>query len=150
SIFLGKPALPCLEAADANDDGGVDISDAVWLLSHLFLGGPRPSAPFGICGLDPTPDGLGCGQYSACPADVCPDLAVESIAFEIVSHSSEFAGRVRITRTLSAAVACGPGEEHKRLVVSEKPLGGRARVVAEQPFVDLAPGDAVSVSYVRD
>ncbi len=28
---------------DANDDGKVDISDAVFILNHLFLGGPAPS-----------------------------------------------------------------------------------------------------------
>ena len=36
----GTPA--CLRASDANDDGAIDISDAVYTLSFLFLGGPAP------------------------------------------------------------------------------------------------------------
>jgi len=30
---------------DANDDGKIDISDVVYLINHLFMGGPEPS-PF--------------------------------------------------------------------------------------------------------
>ncbi|MEM7263790.1 MAG: dockerin type I repeat-containing protein, partial [Planctomycetota bacterium] len=46
----GVPApIPCRDAADFNDDEGVDIADAVYGLSHLFSGGPDPSAPFDAC-----------------------------------------------------------------------------------------------------
>ena len=56
----------CLDAADANDDGRVDIADAVKILAHLFAqAGPLP-APFGACGEDPTADGLDCGQFPSC------------------------------------------------------------------------------------
>jgi hypothetical protein len=44
-----------------NDDGAVDISDAVGLLGFLFLGATPPAAPFPTPGVDPTPaDPLGC------------------------------------------------------------------------------------------
>ena len=39
----------CLEATDINANGGVDLTDAVHLLNHLFLGGPPPEAPFPEC-----------------------------------------------------------------------------------------------------
>ena len=65
-LFGGGLSL-CLDARDTNDDGAVDIADPVFLLSHLFSGGPEPSAPFAACGLDPTPDALGCMIYTACP-----------------------------------------------------------------------------------
>jgi hypothetical protein len=38
---LGTKAL----RADANDDGGIDISDALFILNWLFLGGPAPACP---------------------------------------------------------------------------------------------------------
>ena len=44
-----------LDALDVNDDGALEIADAVQLLYFLFLGGPPPSLPFPSPGLDPTP-----------------------------------------------------------------------------------------------
>jgi YD repeat-containing protein len=61
-LFLGASTPPCLEAADANDDGTLDIADGVFVLNYLFTGGQEPPAPGPrVPGLDPTPDGLGCG-----------------------------------------------------------------------------------------
>jgi hypothetical protein len=55
-----------LKAVDANDDGGLDISDAIFLLSYLFLGGKAPDEPLASCGTDPIPDELSCQSFSAC------------------------------------------------------------------------------------
>ena len=39
-----SPPSPALfRRGDANDDGGIDISDAIFTLDSLFLGGPTPS-----------------------------------------------------------------------------------------------------------
>lgn len=54
AIFAGSARLPCLDAADVNDSGSLDLSDAVHLLNHLFRGGPAPLAPFPEAGADPT------------------------------------------------------------------------------------------------
>ena len=52
-------------AADANDDGAIDLSDATSILRALFLGtGPLP-APSAEPGIDPTPDPLACGVFSS-------------------------------------------------------------------------------------
>jgi hypothetical protein len=53
-LFLGGGPTACEDAADLNDDGGIDISDPVSLLAHLFLGSPPPpppgpSAPWDSC-----------------------------------------------------------------------------------------------------
>ncbi len=40
-----RPPLFCLDAADINDDGFVDLSDPIYLLSFLYLGGPEPPPP---------------------------------------------------------------------------------------------------------
>jgi hypothetical protein len=52
----------CVAVTNSNGDGCTDISDAVYLLGHLFLGGPAPVAPFPDCGpgLLPVDQTLGC------------------------------------------------------------------------------------------
>ena len=59
-LFRGQPPPPCQAACDMNDDGGLDISDPIFLLNFLFLGGRFPPPPHPGCGLDPTPDPLSC------------------------------------------------------------------------------------------
>lgn len=58
----------CMDAADANDDGAVNIADVVLILCQMFspacnMGLPPP---FLDCGPDPTPDTLDC-QLFDCP-----------------------------------------------------------------------------------
>jgi hypothetical protein len=72
SLFLGS-RLDCLEAADADNDAAVDLSDAVGLLYFFFLGGPPPASPGPVgspCGRDPDAPGsagdLGCLTYPGC------------------------------------------------------------------------------------
>ena len=66
-------AQACLEAADANNDGALNVTDPVLILNYLFLAGPPPSAPGpppGPCGQDPDPPGsardLGCQSAAGC------------------------------------------------------------------------------------
>lgn len=61
--------LDCLDACDANDDGNLDIADAVAALDSLFGMPATPlPAPNPTCGLDPTDtDPLDCAMYSGCP-----------------------------------------------------------------------------------
>lgn len=66
-LFLGAEAPRCLDAADTNDDGELDIVDVLSSLMAQFTGAhvvPRPG--FDACGVDPTPDALGCSFYVAC------------------------------------------------------------------------------------
>jgi len=55
----------CLDATDVNDDGEVNVCDAVFLLVHLY---PVPliPPPFPSCGRDPTLDNIGCGSFPPC------------------------------------------------------------------------------------
>ncbi len=62
-LFTGGKEPPCLDAADVNDDGVVDISDPVGLLGFLFLGGEPPSKTPGEMEEDVTEDSLECGAY---------------------------------------------------------------------------------------
>jgi hypothetical protein len=61
-LFLGTVALSCLDAADANDSGGIDLSDATFTLGFMFNGDRAPPAPFPGKGSDPTSDSLGCAS----------------------------------------------------------------------------------------
>ncbi|MEM7261899.1 MAG: hypothetical protein AAF488_07885 [Planctomycetota bacterium] len=54
----GEPA--CLDAADVNDDGAVDVGDLATLLEFLTVPSALLPAPFDEVGSDPTDDALGC------------------------------------------------------------------------------------------
>ena len=68
-LFIDGAAPPCLDAADVNDDGVIDLADPVFLLSTLKpVGQPLiVPEPFNVCGEDPTIDGLTCDLYTPCP-----------------------------------------------------------------------------------
>ena len=67
--FLGtdRPLIHCLDSADANDDGEIDISDPIRTLMFLFIGDAFLPPPFPEPGTDPTEDALGCEMYASCP-----------------------------------------------------------------------------------
>lgn len=66
-LFTPGEGTECLDAADANDDGMVDIADGIFLISFFFRMGVPSPAPTGTCGVDPTDDMIGCDQFTACP-----------------------------------------------------------------------------------
>ncbi len=62
----GAPKPECMDAADADDNGVVNINDATFIL-HYLNGGPLIPEPFPDCGPDPTGDTLTCDKYDNCP-----------------------------------------------------------------------------------
>ena len=58
---------PCVNAANSNDDGAINVADGIALLGYLFSGAAAPPPPFDACGIDPTPDALECENYGGCP-----------------------------------------------------------------------------------
>jgi hypothetical protein len=50
----------CPDAADANDDGKVDLADPTYIMMYLYAMGPQPDMPFPEAGQDPTFDYLLC------------------------------------------------------------------------------------------
>jgi hypothetical protein len=63
SIFLESEPIPCADAADTNDNGTLEVTDAILLLNHLYRGGPAPLPPNVDPGLDSQPeDGLDCAK----------------------------------------------------------------------------------------
>jgi hypothetical protein len=69
-LFHGVGEISCLEAADGNNDGSADISDAIFILAFNFTGGRRPPPPgppdLSACGKDPEGGDLGCTSYTGC------------------------------------------------------------------------------------
>jgi hypothetical protein len=62
-LFQAGVQPVCQDAADANDDAVIDVSDPIYLLFYLFLNGPPPPAPYPQAGMDPTfRDNLGCAD----------------------------------------------------------------------------------------
>ena len=62
---------PLFHRGDPNDDGALNITDGIFLLNYLFLGGPAPAdpgPPEAPCGPDPagSPGDLGCETYRSC------------------------------------------------------------------------------------
>ena len=72
-LFQGSATPECLESADADNNGRIELTDGVNLLQFLFRNG-RPPAPPGppeeLCGPDTDPVGseadLGCANYTRC------------------------------------------------------------------------------------
>lgn len=72
-LFRGSGMPPCLEAADFDDDGELQVTDAVAILQWLFLDRVAPTTPGppGLpCGPDPptSPERMGCAVYPSCEA----------------------------------------------------------------------------------
>jgi hypothetical protein len=70
-LFVGVKTKPtCIDALDVDDNGELEVTDPVRLLGFLFKGEPPPAPPFAKtvegCGVDPTPDKLGCDYYPHC------------------------------------------------------------------------------------
>ena len=64
-LFQGGESPACEKAGDLDDNGTVDLTDAIVLLMHLFLGAAPPPPPRS-CGPDPTSDPLSCAAFSPC------------------------------------------------------------------------------------
>ncbi|MCZ6794912.1 MAG: lamin tail domain-containing protein [Planctomycetota bacterium] len=58
-LFSGQ-AIDCEDAADANDDEVLSVTDSIYVLDYIFRGRSAPRAPFPSAGEDPSGEALGC------------------------------------------------------------------------------------------
>jgi hypothetical protein len=63
-LFRSGQVFRCLDAADADGDRAVGLTDAIHAVRHQFAGGPAPAPPYPGCG-GGTPEGLGCEEASS-------------------------------------------------------------------------------------
>jgi hypothetical protein len=67
-LFAGRTnAVECRAAADADSNGVLNVTDALYILRFLFRLGPPPVPPFPACGPEATQGLLGCDVGSSCP-----------------------------------------------------------------------------------
>ena len=67
SLFGGLDGPECMDSADADDDGLVQVNDAIYLLNWRYsTTGSPPPPPFVSCGPDPTADSLDCVSSPPC------------------------------------------------------------------------------------
>lgn len=91
-------------------------------------------------------------QIKPIPQQKCPDPAVQRIDFTIVSKTSQFSGKVRITGVVKN-VGLEPyisGPNQQEILLYEGPMGATSRVVARKKFQNLNPGQEVTVVYERN
>ena len=61
-LFRGESSLECDDHADTDDNGRLELTDAVYLLDFLFRRGMQPPPPYPAPGLDTTLDLIECGN----------------------------------------------------------------------------------------
>ncbi len=108
-LYLGGPTPSCLDAADTNDDGALDVADPVLSLFQQFHGaevpGPRPD-----CGEDPTEDNLTCLAFAPCPLDCFDQRDLEIlVAQNFETEDCLLAPALTEDLGLAIAVVCPPG-----------------------------------------
>jgi hypothetical protein len=97
--------LPCLDAADATDSGGVDIVDAAAIRNHVINGAYDPPSPFPEPGPDPTPRPddwpTGCNAYGEGAMVDDPQARIEILDAVAPGGGN---GRVRLDLAISNSV----------------------------------------------
>ncbi len=112
----------------------------------------RPTVP--IKPISPTPSNVPTLRVPplVLPPAACPDPGVASIDYAILSRTTPFQGRVRITGTVKnlgrAPYVSNPRQQS--VLLYEVPAAGPARLVAQRAFQNLAPDEAVTVAFDRD
>jgi len=72
-LFTGAPPPACGDAADANDDGVLNIADVIAILSGIYMDTIFPE-PYPVPGLDMTADTLFCLDDSVTPGTFTDDV----------------------------------------------------------------------------
>jgi hypothetical protein len=155
-----------MDAADIQDDGLLDLSDAIVLISYEVLGGPSPCSPFPEAGMDPNEDNLTCNSTGGGGAVEDPAARLEILdatatsdgkftTTVLVSSSRTLAGFEGTIAVEGGILADGQSIEPTNLTAFEKTNFNAASVHGQKLHfgflasihkpVSLPPGDGVAV-----
>lgn len=92
--------LPCLDAADLDDNGRLRLNDAILLFEFVFRDGSPPPAPFLRCGEDPTDDALGCERFEPCRGTFYGRVLEADAVFFVIAGSASMrdSGELQVAR----------------------------------------------------
>src|SRR5213594_3468983 len=129
-LFLGGPLPECDNAADADSNGTVQLTDAVRILDVKFLGTQAIGPPFPNAGPDPDPtNSLGCVSYGhGSPLD-------DPAAKMQILNASAFGGTQRRAVITIAVSSTGPIGGYSGTIVDEQ---GVLEMETQRPIVDRA------------
>lgn len=82
----------------------------------------------------------------------CADPMAADIKFQIVRRDNQFRGRVRISGTVTnnGLKNFQSGRNQQSIILYEIVPGARPREVARRNFINLAAGQSINVSFVRN
>ncbi len=100
--------LACPDAADANDDGRVDISDPIMTFGHLFQGLQTLAQPHLFPGLDPTDDRLTCREGN--DSEVIVNKEVNQVQCDALRQISEDLAEIDVCQKFIRGDANGDGK----------------------------------------
>ena len=109
-LFVDASQVSCLDAADADDTGSLDIAAPLTFLFSIF-GNVVMALPGPTCGLDPTADTLDCQAHEPCTADppVSRNILLVIVDDVGVDESScyDSSGALASTPTIDSLCAAG-------------------------------------------
>jgi hypothetical protein len=102
-LFQGGPdCITCMDACDVDDDGIVNVLDAVLMINMGTGCGPAYlPAPWPACGADPTTDPLGCVSYPCASGPIPANPDFEFSASNVTGNVNDIVS-VDITLTIPA------------------------------------------------
>jgi hypothetical protein len=139
-LFFGADPLRCCAATDANDDGDISVSDAIWILNFVLAGGPPPAGAFPLC--DAAPSGDDCFAAGDLPCDSYPAEACAGRQLRLPKPEL----RLRLS---SSQLFEGPPDSVIEVPVTVQLLGSdRAESVVEFWSLAVAPAPGSECSIV--
>lgn len=145
----------CEDAADVDDNGVLELADALSLLNFLFLQGNAPPVPFESCDRDTTLDGLRCEEFTHCEIPVfgLPIPPASAVVFVLDrSGSMQAQGKLDVAKArVSKAIRSIPEDAELGVVFADGGIlrfpdsgtvgaANTSNLLAGSGFVEAVPG----------
>jgi len=124
--LFGGEYHDCHDAVDADDDGQRKLTDAIHVVWHLFVGGAPPPMPYPLCGVDPTPDDLGCARGGSCDEQLTGSFIVDVSSSQFTIYTDPEDPETRVAYGGFSGLCPVPGDSTGKLfyTVTDRGPGG--------------------------